>query len=152
MHDRPLYYKKMKEEQATAQGLEADIDVRDWKQYNKESPVVLHVIYESEKELVERSKISCRITVADNEKKNCIMPESRIDKELSPGYFLIAYTCYKIDPSKPHWGDFQVELNVQPCVRRQINTNRRNQFVHTGYNAGGYSYNDDSDDDDDTPA
>ena len=106
MHDKPIYYKKMKEEQAAAQGLEVDIEIRDWKQHYKESPVVLHVIYESEKELVERSKISCRITVADNEKKNCIMPESRIDKELSPGYFLIAYTCYKIDPSKPHWGDF----------------------------------------------
>ena len=80
--------------------------MREWSAHVKESPVVLHVIYESEKDLVQRSRISCKITVEDNENKNCIMPESRVEKELSPGYFLIAYTAYKIDPSKDHWGDF----------------------------------------------
>ena len=79
--------------------------------------MVLHVIYESEKDLVQRSRISCKITVEDNENKNCIMPESRVEKELSPGYFLIAYTVYKIDPSKDHWGDFTVDVDVQPCER-----------------------------------
>lgn len=109
--------------------------------------MVLHVIYESEK-LPAKSKISCKITVADNEKKNCFMPESRIDKELSPGYFLIAYTAYKIDPSKDHWGDFQIDLDVQP-LERLVNTNRRGQFNNNFVRSGGI-YSDS--DDDSTPA
>lgn len=79
--------------------------------------MVLHVIYESEKALTQRGRISCKINVEDNENKNCIMPKSRIEKELSPGYFLIAYTVYKIDPSKPNWGDFTVDVDVQPVER-----------------------------------
>ena len=106
------------------------------------------MIYESEK-LPTKSRISCKITVADNEKKNCYMPESRIDKDLSPGYFLIAYTVYKIDPSKDHWGDFQIDLDVQP-LERAINTNRQRAQFNNNYVRSGGIY-DESDDDDSMP-
>lgn len=64
--------------------------------------------------------VSCRLKVADNERRNVNFPDCPLSFNLSPNFLRTAFTFQKINPSREGFGDITVEIWVKGPKTRQI--------------------------------
>lgn len=79
-------------------------------------------------------RVSVKLTVTDNEKKNVVFPISTIKENLFSNDSKQALVFLKIDPTKESWGDIQMEVSVKPGKTLGMSSGG------TSYGASGGSY------------
>ena len=67
-------------------------------------------------------RVGIKLSVADNENKNVIFPQTQMKENLFANDFKQAFVFLKVDPSKETWGDIQCEVFVKPGNTTQIST------------------------------
>ena len=73
---------------------------------------MLKVVFDDDS-LTEKCKITVKLSVADNEKKNVEFPDASLSYYLSPNCLRTAFTFQKIDPTKEGWGDITITCDVK---------------------------------------
>ena len=89
-----------------------DVVTKTWVVDKARAPCILRVMTKSKASKMVR--VSIKLTVADNEKKNVVFPISTIKENLFSNDSKQAFVFLKIDPTKESWGDIQMEVSVKP--------------------------------------
>ena len=83
-----------------------------------------------------KSKISCVLKVADNERKNVNFPACPLSSSLEPDYIRTVYNFQKIDPTKDGWGDIEIDVTVKEPIPMQKPINTYTRFAPVGITVG----------------
>jgi len=81
-------------------------------------------------------RVGVKLSVADNDKKNVIFPETEMKENLFANDFKQAFVFLKVDPSKETWGDITCEMFVKPGKTTQISTSSGGYGSTSNYGNG----------------
>jgi len=106
----------------TGPSAEADkfIVTRTWADHVKTAPTILAVMIKNKAQRITR--VSIKLHVADNEKKNVEFPITEIKENIFSNDNKQAYIFIKIDPTKEGWGDIKCEVTAKPGQSSAITT------------------------------